>query len=86
MDSGRLRHGMAFRTSIFGDCPHLHPSGDRNGASLLIGDGSALHLDLSGLSITDEILGIYSVTITRITCDYNLLVSVNSRYLNYVKE
>ncbi|MBR4652893.1 MAG: hypothetical protein IKO72_05985 [Kiritimatiellae bacterium] len=24
IDPSRLRHGMAFRTSIFGDCPHLH--------------------------------------------------------------
>ena len=31
MDSGRLRHGTASRTSIFGDCPHLHPKTYRYG-------------------------------------------------------
>ena len=31
MDSGRLRHGTASHTSIFGDCPHLHPKTYRYG-------------------------------------------------------
>ena len=31
IDSSRLRHGTASRTSIFGDCPHLHPKTYRYG-------------------------------------------------------
>ena len=60
-------------------------AGDRNGASCNVGNGTAVPLDLSGLSISDSILG-YSVTVTRITCDYNLMADIHSRYFNYVKE
>ena len=63
-----------------------NPAGDGDGASCKVGDGTPLHMNIPNLSITDSILGLYPVTITRISFDYTLLGDIHSRYLNYVQE
>lgn len=59
--------------------------GDRDGATCKIGDGTSIHQEISGLSITDGFGG-YEVTVKSISFDYNINVSIYSRYLNFIQE
>ncbi len=59
-------------------------SGDRDGSSWKIGNGIPGHLDIP-LSMTDSFLG-YTVTVTRITFDFNLITDGRVRYFNFKKE